>query len=111
MLSGSNDTLHQHAQHAHGEGHLHPLTMHKLQDVRPACTTTAVIMVVCPFDLARLPCPGLPCLGRYWHDKGLVTILVGRLLNLTALAFTICFSGFLLLAVNWSALHRCGLDC
>eukprot|EP00775_Hariotina_reticulata_P004154 gene4154-4402_t len=42
---------------------------------------------------------------RYWHDKGLVTILVGRLLNLTALAFTICFSGFLLLAVNWSALH------
>jgi hypothetical protein len=31
--------------------------------------------------------------------------LVGRLLNLTALAFTICFSGFLLLAVNWQALH------
>jgi hypothetical protein len=30
---------------------------------------------------------------------------VGRLLNLTALAFTICFSGFLLLAVNWQALH------
>eukprot|EP00879_Flechtneria_rotunda_P028308 GHRR01030408.1.p1 GENE.GHRR01030408.1~~GHRR01030408.1.p1 ORF type:complete len:270 (+),score=51.06 GHRR01030408.1:276-1085(+) len=45
---------------------------------------------------------------RYWHDKGLITILVGRLLNLTALAFTICFSGFLLLAVNWSALHS---DC
>jgi hypothetical protein len=42
---------------------------------------------------------------RYWHDKGLATILVGRLLNLTALAFTICFSGFLLLAVNWPALH------
>jgi hypothetical protein len=30
----------------------------------------------------------------------LATILVGRLLNLIALAFTICFSGFLLLAVN-----------
>eukprot|EP00878_Enallax_costatus_P015337 GHUV01016065.1.p1 GENE.GHUV01016065.1~~GHUV01016065.1.p1 ORF type:complete len:292 (+),score=27.92 GHUV01016065.1:357-1232(+) len=42
---------------------------------------------------------------RYWHDKGLVTILIGRLLNLTALAFTIIFSGFLLLAVNWQALH------
>ncbi|KAF6253428.1 autophagy protein Apg9-domain-containing protein [Scenedesmus sp. NREL 46B-D3] len=42
---------------------------------------------------------------RYWHDKGLATILVGRLLNLTALAFTIGFSGFLLLAVNWAALH------
>ncbi|WIA21708.1 hypothetical protein OEZ85_000874 [Tetradesmus obliquus] len=42
---------------------------------------------------------------RYWHDKGLTTILVGRLLNLTALAFTILFSGCLLLAVNWAALR------
>jgi hypothetical protein len=30
----------------------------------------------------------------------LATILVWRLLNLTALAFTICFSAFLLLAVK-----------
>lgn len=47
----------------------------------------------------------LMLLCRYWHDKGLTTILIGRLLNLTALAFTIIFSGFLLLAVNWQALH------
>jgi len=34
-----------------------------------------------------------------------VVILTSRLLNLAALAFTICFSAFLLLGVDWSALH------
>lgn len=32
-------------------------------------------------------------------------ILTSRLLNLAALAFTICFSAFLLLGVDWGALH------
>jgi hypothetical protein len=66
--------------------------------------------------LPAVACSSTVCLGtqvslgystticKYWHDKGLATILVGRLLNLTALAFTICFSGFLLLAVNWHTL-------
>lgn len=32
-------------------------------------------------------------LRRYWHDKGVVCIITGRLLNLAALGFTIAFSG------------------
>jgi autophagy-related protein 9 len=32
-------------------------------------------------------------------------ILTSRALNLAALAFTICFSAFLLLGVDWGALH------
>ncbi len=32
-------------------------------------------------------------------------ILVSRVLNLLALGFTVVFSGFLLLCVNWRALH------
>ncbi len=41
---------------------------------------------------------------RYWHDKGMTNILVSRLLNLAALAFTILCSSFLLLFVDWGAL-------
>lgn len=42
---------------------------------------------------------------NYWQHNGLVTIITSRVLNLLALAFTIAFSGFLLLFVNWGALH------
>jgi hypothetical protein len=49
--------------------------------------------------------PVNPPTYRYWHDKGFVTIILSRVLNICALAFTIAFSGFLLLAVNWGALH------
>lgn len=47
-----------------------------------------------------------PPVCRYWHEKGFLNILVGRLLNLAALGFTLVFSAFLLLAVDWRAL-RC----
>lgn len=42
---------------------------------------------------------------RYWEEKGFVVILVARILNLAALAFTIFASGVLLLGVDYSALH------
>ncbi|MEW5312000.1 MAG: hypothetical protein WDW38_003665 [Sanguina aurantia] len=42
---------------------------------------------------------------RYWHGKGLASILLSGALNILALAFTIAFSGFLLLFVDWPALH------
>eukprot|EP00798_Chlamydomonas_sp_ICE-L_P001260 gene1260-32608_t len=41
---------------------------------------------------------------RYWHGRGLLPILVSGLLNIAVLAFTIAFSGFLLIFVNWGAL-------
>ncbi len=46
-----------------------------------------------------------PVIYRYWHGRGLSSIVVSGLLNIAALAFTIAFSGFLLLFVNWGALH------
>ena len=47
------------------------------------------------------------CCGvfRYYEEKGFAVILVSRILNLLALAFTIMFSAFLLLFVKWRALH------
>ena len=42
---------------------------------------------------------------RYYEEKGFQTILVSRILNLLALAFTIAFSGLLLLFVRWEALR------
>ena len=42
---------------------------------------------------------------RYYEEKGFAVILVSRILNLLALAFTIMFSAFLLLFVKWRALH------
>lgn len=41
----------------------------------------------------------------YYVEKGFAVILVSRVLNLLALGFTVVFSGFLLLCVNWRALH------
>ncbi|KAG1681142.1 hypothetical protein FOA52_015585 [Chlamydomonas sp. UWO 241] len=42
---------------------------------------------------------------RYWQGRGLTAIFISGLLNVLALGFTISFSAFLLLFVNWSALH------
>ncbi len=50
-----------------------------------------------------ISCPLSPC--SYWHERGLRAILLTGLLNLLALAFTAAFSTFLLLFVDWRALH------
>ena len=41
---------------------------------------------------------------RYWQGKGFYTIILREVLNLVALLFTVAFSGFLLLFVNWGKL-------
>jgi len=41
---------------------------------------------------------------RYWACKGLRAMALAGMLNLAALAFTVAFSGFLLLGVNWPEL-------
>ena len=43
---------------------------------------------------------------RYWEEKGFFVILVARILNLAALAFTIFASGVLLLGIDYSALQN-----
>ncbi|KAK3250079.1 autophagy protein atg9 [Cymbomonas tetramitiformis] len=40
---------------------------------------------------------------KYYEEKGLYCILTSRILNLLTLGFTISFSGFLLLYVDWQA--------
>lgn len=40
----------------------------------------------------------------YWADRGFACSLLSRCLNLATLAFTIAFTAFLLLAVDWGAL-------
>ena len=42
---------------------------------------------------------------RYYEEKGFGVILAARLLNVLALAFTVIFSGFLLLSVKSRALQ------
>lgn len=42
---------------------------------------------------------------RYYEEKGFGVIVTARLLNVLALAFTVVFSGFLLLSVKWAALQ------
>ena len=38
---------------------------------------------------------------RYYEEKGFSTIATARICNLLALGFTVCFSGFLLMIVDW----------
>ncbi|KAL6756662.1 hypothetical protein V8C86DRAFT_58920 [Haematococcus lacustris] len=40
---------------------------------------------------------------RFWAAKGLAPMVLSGALNLLALAFTVAFTAFLLLAVNWTA--------
>ncbi len=47
---------------------------------------------------------------NYYVEKGFWCIVTSRLTSLVNLAFTVCFSTFLLLFVNWGRVVRCGAD-
>ncbi|KAL2922256.1 Autophagy-related protein 9 [Bienertia sinuspersici] len=51
-------------------------------------------------------------LYSYYCEKGLWCIIVKWIVELLSLAFTICFSGFFLLYVDWDGLRnaKCGMD-
>ncbi|XP_021770199.1 autophagy-related protein 9-like [Chenopodium quinoa] len=51
-------------------------------------------------------------LYSYYCEKGLWCIIVKWIVELLSLAFTICFSGFFLLFVDWNGLRnaKCGID-
>lgn len=51
-------------------------------------------------------------LYNYYCEKGLWCIIVKWVVELLSLAFTICFSGFFLLFVDWNGLRnaKCGMD-
>ncbi|XP_076905256.1 autophagy-related protein 9-like [Bidens hawaiensis] len=51
-------------------------------------------------------------LYSYYCEKGLWCIVIKWIVELLSLAFTICFSGFFLLFVDWNGLRRakCGMD-
>ncbi|KAM0007117.1 hypothetical protein Hdeb2414_s0019g00550591 [Helianthus debilis subsp. tardiflorus] len=51
-------------------------------------------------------------LYSYYCEKGLWCIIIKWIVELLSLAFTICFSGFFLLFVDWDGLRRakCGMD-
>ncbi|KAI3760165.1 hypothetical protein L1987_50556 [Smallanthus sonchifolius] len=51
-------------------------------------------------------------LYSYYCEKGLWCIIIKWIVELLSLAFTICFSGFFLLFVDWNGLRRakCGMD-
>ncbi len=73
-----------------------------------ACKRTRPRQATCSAKSTRVAHAHCP---RYWQEHGLATILVSRLLNLAALLFTVAFSGFLLLAVDWGALRaQCVAD-
>ncbi|KAK6164495.1 hypothetical protein DH2020_001359 [Rehmannia glutinosa] len=49
---------------------------------------------------------------NYYCEKGLWCIIIKWIFELLSLAFTICFSGFFLLYVDWNGLRnaKCGMD-
>ncbi|KAK1437319.1 hypothetical protein QVD17_03110 [Tagetes erecta] len=51
-------------------------------------------------------------LYSYYCEKGIWCIVIKWIVELLSLAFTICFSGFFLLFVDWNGLRRakCGMD-
>ena len=51
-------------------------------------------------------------LYSYYCEKGLWCIIIKWIVELLSLAFTICFSGFVLLYVDWNGLRnaKCGMD-
>ncbi|KAI4318008.1 hypothetical protein L6164_025821 [Bauhinia variegata] len=51
-------------------------------------------------------------LYSYYCEKGLWCIVIKWIVELLSLGFTICFSGFFLLYVDWNGLHnaKCGMD-
>jgi hypothetical protein len=47
----------------------------------------------------------------FYEEKGLMCTLVSRVLNVATLGFTVAFSGFLLLFVDWAAVrHGCPVE-
>ncbi|KAI5078777.1 hypothetical protein GOP47_0006448 [Adiantum capillus-veneris] len=48
-------------------------------------------------------------LYKYYCGKGLWCIVTQWVIELLSLGFTICFSGFFLLIVDWQVLHTCGV--
>ncbi|KAI5078776.1 hypothetical protein GOP47_0006447 [Adiantum capillus-veneris] len=48
-------------------------------------------------------------LYKYYCGKGLWCIVIQWVIELLSLGFTICFSGFFLLIVDWQVLHTCGV--
>lgn len=48
-------------------------------------------------------------LYKYYCGKGLWCIVTQWIIELLSLGFTICFSGFFLLIVDWQVLHTCGV--
>ncbi|KAK8342179.1 hypothetical protein V6Z11_A08G219900 [Gossypium hirsutum] len=51
-------------------------------------------------------------LYSYYCEKGLWCIIIKWIVELLSVGFTICFSGFFLLFVDWNGLHnaKCGMD-
>ncbi|CAM8888545.1 unnamed protein product [Rhodiola kirilowii] len=51
-------------------------------------------------------------LYNYYCEKGIYCIIIKWIVELLSLAFTICFSGFFLLFVDWNGLRnaKCGMD-
>lgn len=51
-------------------------------------------------------------LYNYYCEKGLWCIIIKWIVELLSLGFTICFSGFFLLLVDWNGLRnaKCGID-
>ena len=51
-------------------------------------------------------------LYNYYCEKGLWCIIMKWIVELLSLGFTICFSAFFLLFVDWNGLHnaKCGMD-
>ena len=46
----------------------------------------------------------------YYNEKGLACLVTNQVLNIATVAFTWCFSGFVLLCIDWSQLWTCS-DC
>ena len=79
---------------------LAPLEWPTSHPVRLVCTE------ICPYpSTSNSAQRKLAVWYRYYEERGFAVILVSRILNLLALAFTIAFSAFLLLFVKWRALH------
>ena len=47
---------------------------------------------------------------KYYAEKGYYSIILSRIINMITLAFTIIFSSFLVLCVDWTELAKCTKD-
>ena len=67
-------------------------------------TESPLILSICLTSACLHSSQSRALLRRYWDERGFTTILIARVLNLLALGFTVVFSGFLLIWVDWGAL-------